>query len=411
MKKHFMLFRVLMLLGLFLTGCSKKNLDTPTTDNLIQEKLQASVDQLMTQYKTKYPGFPGGIAVKLVSRKGSCFVTSGMETGMTDQVHFRAASNTKTFTAAAILLLAQEGKLKVDAYIIDTIPGTKMTYVPLNLQYNVPYRNQITIRDLLQHNAGVYDVTNDTIPAGVTANVPYKGEYYLPFIQETDPYHSFSFDELVGVVATCQISYAAPRVKHKYSNTGYSILGKIIERVSGTTYGDFISTRIFKPMGMNQSSMPFTGADQLLPLPFARAYYYMPTVKECTQSNISGNIAEGNLVTTPDELAHFLRKLLRGEGVLSLTTVNTIMKAIPAGPLGDSKYACGILYAPNLGWGHNGAHEGFLSRMVTDPDEDITVVAFTNTWNITNGMNSLAEQLTNVLEEACLKAKKLVQEN
>lgn len=409
MKKHFMRFRVLMLLGLLLTGCTKKNLNTPTIDNQIQEKLQASVDQLMTQYKTKYPSFPGGIAVKMISKNGSYFVASGMEAGITDQVHFRAASNTKTFTSTAILLLAQEGKLQVDAKIIDTIPGTKMTYVPLNPQYNIPYRNQITIRDLLQHNAGVYDISNDSIPITVTANVPYVGQNYLTFIGETDPNHSFTFDELVGVVATCQISYAAPRVKHKYSNTGYSILGKIIERVSGMSYGQFITERIFKPMGMTQSSMPFTGSDQLIPAPFARGYYYLPTTKECTQSNISANVAEGNLITTPDDLSRFIRKLLRGEGVLTITTVNTLLKNIPAGPLGDSRYGCGITFTPNLGWGHDGAHEGFLSRMVTDPDTDITIVAFTNTWNLAGGMSTIVEQLTSVLNESCFKARALAQ--
>jgi len=409
MKKHLMPFRVLMLLGLLLISCTKKNLDTPTTDSQIQEKLQASVDQLMTQYKTKYPGFPGGIALQLISKKGSYFVASGMEAGITDQVHFRAASNTKTLTSTAILLLAQEGKLQVDAKIIDTIPGTKMTYVPLNPQYNIPYRNQITIRDLLQHNAGVYDISNDSIPITVTANVPYVGQNYLTFIGETDPNHSFTFDELVGVVATCQISYAAPRVKHKYSNTGYSILGKIIERVSGMSYGQFITERIFKPMGMTQSSMPFTGSDQLIPTPFARGYYYLPATKECTQSNISANVAEGNLITTPDDLSRFIRKLLRGEGVLTITTVNTLLKNIPAGPLGDNRYGCGITFTPNLGWGHDGAHEGFLSRMVTDPDTDITIVAFTNTWNLVGGMSTIVEQLTSVLNESCFKASALAQ--
>lgn len=409
MKKFLIPFCLFMLLGILLIGCTKKNLETPTADKQIQEKIQASVDQIMAQYKTKYPGFPGGIALQMVTKSGAYFVASGMEAGITDQVHFRAASNTKTFTSTAILLLAQEGKLQIDAKIIDTIPGTKMTYVPLNPQYNIPYRNQITIRDLLQHNAGVYDISNDSIPITVTADVPYVGQNYLSFIGETDPNHSFTFDELVGVVATCQISYAAPRVKHKYSNTGYSILGKIIERVSGMSYGQFITDRIFKPMGMTQSSMPFTGSDQLIPAPFARGYYYLPATKECTQSNISANVAEGNLITTPYDLSRFIRKLLRGEGVLTITTVNTILKNIPAGPLGDSRYACGISFIPNLGWGHNGAHEGFLSRMVTDPDTDITLIAFTNTWNLTGGMGTIVEQLNNVLDEACLKAKALAQ--
>lgn len=119
-----------------------------------------------------------------------------------------------------------------------------------------------------------------------------------------------------------------------------------MERAPGMSYGQFITERIFKPMGMTQSSMPFTGSNQLIPAPFARGCYHLPTTKECTQSNISANVAEGNLVTTPDDLSQFIRKLLRGEGVLTITTVNTIMQNIPTGPLGDSRYACGITFTP-----------------------------------------------------------------
>lgn len=141
MKKFFVLFSTLLIGGALLFSCTRKTLTEPTAETLLQEKLQSSVDLMMTKYKAKYPGYPGGLALKVISKKGSYFVSSGMEAGTTDQIHFRAASNTKAFTATAILLLAQEGKLNVDAKIIDTIPGTKMTYVPLNLQYNIPYRN------------------------------------------------------------------------------------------------------------------------------------------------------------------------------------------------------------------------------------------------------------------------------
>lgn len=410
MKKLSTLFGAIILWGILLFSCTKSNLTAPFPNNIIQEKLQSSVDALRTKYKTQYPGYPGGIALKVISKKGSYFVASGMEAGTTDRVHFRAASNTKTFTSVAVLLLAQEGKLNVDAKIIDTIPGTKLTYIPLNLQYNIPYRDKITIRELLQHNAGVYDITNDSIPVTVTADVPYKGVNYLGYIEETDPNHSFNFDELVGVVSTCQISNGAPLDRHKYSNTGYTLLGKIIERVSGMGYGQFVTERVLRPMGLDNSSLPYTGTDRTIPAPFARGYYYLPDIKECTESNISGNIAEGNLITTPDDLSKFIRKLLRGEGVLSLTTVNNVLISIPTGPLGESRYACGISYAPNLGWGHNGAHEGYLSRMVSDPDLDISMVAFTNAWNTTGGLSSIGEQLLGLLEEACSDARVIVQQ-
>ncbi|MDD2792213.1 MAG: serine hydrolase [Sediminibacterium sp.] len=406
MKKQ-LLFTPFLFSGL-LFGCSKSNTIEPV-NTAIQQKIQLAVDSMMSLYKAKYPNYPGGIALKVISPKGQYFASSGLGSGTTDQVHFRAASNTKTFTAAAVLLLAQEKKLNLDAKIVDTIPGTSLTYIPLNMQYNIPYKDQITIRDLLQHNAGVYDVTNDNIPANISANVPYKGMNYMDYIAGSDPRHSFGFDELVGVVAQCQVAYDLPRKIHHYSNTGYSILGKIIERVSGKTYSQFLMENIVVPMGLTNTSFPFSGTDQTLPEPFVKGFYFTPAVKECTLSNVSGNIAEGNVITTPENLARFLRNLMRGNGVLKLATVTDIMKKYPTDVPGAETYACGMFYVPELGWGHNGAHEGYLSRMVNDADQDITLVAFTNTWNTTRGMATITEQLNDLLEGTCKKVKLIVQ--
>jgi len=396
---------------LVLFACTKKSTEyEPTQNQVIQGNLQSMLDKLLADYKVKYPGYPGGLALNVISKSGTWFVSSGMESGTTSQVHFRAASNTKTFTSTAILLLSQQGKLKLDAKISDTIPGSAMTYVPMDANYAVPFRDKITIRQLLQHKAGVFDVSNNIIPDTVSAQVPYKGKDYIGWVESSDPAHTFTFDEMVGVAAVCRLYFFQPGKGYKYSNTGYSILGKIIERVSGLSYRDFIGTQIIEPMKLTRSTMPFQGSDQQLPSPFAKGYYYFPDVKECTLSNISANVAEGNLITTPDDLCRFLRLLLRGEGVLNTYTVNSIMLAPVVPPDTVQTYTCGIMYTTNLGWGHSGAHEGYLSRMITDPETDFTAVVFTNGWNMTTGnLNGIIEQLTLLLDQACYKAKYIVQ--
>ena len=407
MKKTFGQIVYIFLASFAILSCTKKGTDyTPATNTQIQNSLQSMADKMVTEYRSEFPGFPGGLALKVSSKAGSYFVSSGFSEAITDQSHFRISSLTKVFTSTSILLLAQEGKLNLDAKLSDTIPGTSMTYVPMDANYNIPFRNQITIRLLLQHNAGVFDVSNALIPDTITVPVPYKGRWYIGYVQDQEPNHTFTFDELVGVVSTCRLYLCPPGEGHHYSNTGYSILGKIIERVSGMSYPRFITENIFKPMGLNSSFAPYRGDDQLIPVPFVRGYKYSPAVVECTESNISANVAEGNLISNAADLSRFMRSLIRGDGVLSPVWVNGFMLVIPKTSFENLNYALGITYAQNLGWGHTGAHEGFYTRMVTDPVNDITVVAFVNSWNEVPGAEL---PLIIKLEDACYKARYIVQ--
>ena len=177
---------LLMMLVIMLAAACKKTgtVYHPETTPQITEQLQTMIDKVLTDYKMRVPGYPGGIALQVKSKKGTFFVTAGMENGINQAVHFRAASNTKLFTATAVLLLAQQGKLKIDAKIIDTIPGTQMTYVPMTGDYQIPYRDLITISQLLHHRAGVFDVSNNAIPDTVSVQVPYKGKDYITFIED-----------------------------------------------------------------------------------------------------------------------------------------------------------------------------------------------------------------------------------
>jgi D-alanyl-D-alanine carboxypeptidase len=212
------------------------------------------------------------------------------------------------------------------------------------------------------------------------------------------------------VVAQCRLFYFPPNTSYHYSNTGYSILGKIIERVSKKSYQQFLMEDIMVPMGMKNSSMPVLGTDQQIPVPFATGYVLaVDSVHNVTLSNMSANVAEGTLITTPDDLGLFLRKLLSGQGVLNSHIVNTVMmNCLPTNGTNAGGYGCGLTYINNLGYGHTGAHDGYLSQMVYDPGSGFTAAAFTNGWNLTDGMTTLIEQLTDLLENNCYQAKAIV---
>ena len=356
-------------------GCSGTS-DNPTNT----EKLQASVDDNWTQYKQMHGVPGGGMAVYIESPSGNYFASSGMAAGIDQNTRFRIASNTKTFTSAAIMLLDQQGKLHIGDTIVSLIPGQAVPYVPNTAQYNIPNKASITIRHLLSHTAGVFDVTNDPVPSSCPA--PYAGQNYGDYILATDPNHQFSPDELVGVDATCQLSYFLPSASYKYSNQGYSILATIIERVSGIPYDQFVIQNLIRLNALFSTSVPMLGTDQTIPLPFNPGYlYYNGIMTDVTQSNMSLNIAEGNIISTPVDLARWVRRLIRGEAGPNSASVEA-MKTMT--PQSNTKYGLGIFYIGGLGYGHNGAHNGYLSLMVYDPAVDVTTILYFNIWDAVN---------------------------
>ncbi len=406
MKKSLLLLAVLIVALLANSCTEEKTIISPPRE--FQSDLQKLVDAEMAKVKAQKPNMLGGMALFVLTPDAQVFVSSGIPSATKD-IHFRAASNTKTLTAAAILLLHERGQLKITDKITDKIPGTNTSYVPDDEAWAIPFKSEITILQLLQHRAGVFDITNNAVPDTVSADVPYKGKSFLVYYLEQDESRTFTFDELVGAVARCGIYHYRPGEAYKYSNTGYSILGKIIERISGKSYSQFIMDEIITPMGMTNSSMPSVGTDQSIPATFATGYYFTGSESlDATLSNMSGNVAEGNLITTPSDLAKFLRTLLRGDGVLSATTISSIMtNCIPQNDYSNTAYGCGLGLINNLGYGHSGAHAGYLSQMVYVPNADICIVIFTNVWDYSNGMTSLMKQVQN-FEPILTKAKNIV---
>jgi CubicO group peptidase (beta-lactamase class C family) len=129
---------------------------------------------------------------------------------------FRIASVTKQFTASAILKLQEEGKLSVNDTLSKYIPG-------------FPLGDEVTLRHLLTHTSGIHSYTEKPGFIKSVTSAAKPDDLINSF--KNDPY---DFD---------------PGKKWQYNNSGYFLLGRIVEEVSGQSYGDFLQKKFFQPLG------------------------------------------------------------------------------------------------------------------------------------------------------------------
>ena len=142
--------------------------------------------------------------------------------------HFRIASNTKTMTAAVIVLLAQEGKLSLDDPVSKYVPG-------------VPNGDNITIAELLEMRSGLYNYTNDPVILGRPSTM-------------TRP-RSGPQTKLLAIAFAHPPNFP-PGTDFEYNNTNYALLGLIAEKVDGKPLASCLQDRLFGPLGMKDTELP-----------------------------------------------------------------------------------------------------------------------------------------------------------
>src|SRR4029453_14537580 len=168
----------------------------------------------------------------------------GAQTPPAPNTHFRIASNTKTMTAALIVLLAQDGKLKFSDPVSNYVPG-------------VPNGENITVAELLKMRSGLYGYSADpALAAAMDAN-PGKG--WTP---------QGGLD-----IAFRHPPQFAPDTSYEYSNTNYALLGLIAEKVGGQPLRQQLAERLFGPVGLTQTSLP-AADDTSIPAPYSHGYMY-----------------------------------------------------------------------------------------------------------------------------------------
>jgi D-alanyl-D-alanine carboxypeptidase len=376
------------------TGSAPKNSALKTIDpKAFQAVAQRAAEQL------KVPG-----AMVLLRTPQGNFTAAvgttelGVQTPPAPNTHFRIASNTKTMTAALIVLLAQDGKLKFSDPV--------STYVQ-----NVPNGENITVAELLKMRSGLYGYTAD--PA-------------LSAAMDADPGKAWTPQEVLAIAFRHPPQFA-PDASYEYSNTNYALLGLIAEKVGGHPLAQQFQDRLFGPVGLEQTSLPAPD-DTSIPAPYSHGYMYggsfyaladdpypadMQAAAQAgtlqpidyTNQNSSYATAAGGAISTADDLAAWMKALVSGKvfnADYHQQWLTSRQAEDPDAPDGQ-KYGYGISYqrfGQNAAmFYHGGELPGFNSFMGYDPDNDVTLVIWTNLTLSPDGKTTAQAMLAPVLDE------------
>ncbi|GAC1439085.1 MAG: serine hydrolase domain-containing protein [Thermoanaerobaculia bacterium] len=323
--------RLFALLGVaaIITGCATRSRMT-------------SVDQLFRDYTGDVPG--ASVAVlrhgEVVLLQSYGMADREAHAAATPDTHYRLASITKQFTAAAVLTLAGQGKLSLDDSIRRWLPSLP------------PYAGAITIRQVLTHTSGL--VTYEDVMSPSTT-VPLKDADVLR-LMETQP-----------------APYFPPGSNYRYSNTGYALLALIVEKASTRRFPDFLRQEIFIPAGMTTTVAHEEGTSIVQ----HRAYGYSRDGgrwHRTDQSMTSAVLGDGGIYTSVRDFVNWLRVLDGGrfaEG--SVPRVST--------DKAGERYGYGWRISDREGRrviSHTGETIGFHNAVVRFPDEKLSVVVLTN---------------------------------
>lgn len=267
-------------------------------------------------------------------------LASGAEVPVDGQV--RIASNTKTFTATVVLQLVGEGSVALDEPV--------ETYLPGLLRGEGIDGAAITVRQLLQHTAGL---PNYTQHLGFEDPFALR-DTYLPARELLD-------------IALEHPAPFAPGERWEYSNTNYTVLGLLIEEVTGRPYAEQVTERIIEPLGLEHTYVPLPGERELRE-DHPRGYHPDADgeLTDITEIDPSWAGAAGEVVSTPSELTAFFEALVGGE-LLEPAQLTEMQRTVemPAEWPGDG-YGLGLsLDVLSCGvelWGHGGDIFGYSTR-------------------------------------------------
>jgi D-aminopeptidase len=308
------------------------------------------VDRLVEPWAA--PGTPG-VAVGVV-RDGAlvlhrCAGLASLELGVPvgPATTFRIASVSKQFTCAAIHLLAQEGKLDIQAQARSILPELP--------DYGTP----ITIAQLMHNVSGIRDMLEIMRQGGIDLGFPITQD-----------------DLLAGICRQRALNFV-PGSRYLYSNTGFFLLGLIVERISGEPLPAFLERRIFAPLGMNRTRMTPSVQE---PVP-GLATGYLPKqsgwVRAAHAFPIGG---EGGLVSCVEDLCLWDRNFTTHRvGGPALTQALETQIDFTGG--GRNFYACGLSAGVHRGvrtLSHGGLWPGYKTEFLRAPERGVTVICISN---------------------------------
>ena len=349
------------------------------------------IDSLMEDALVKFKVAGASIAIvkdgKVVHQKGYGVTSTATNQRVNEYTNFQIASNTKAFTAAALAILEDEGKLKWTDRVKDYLPEFKM--------YNEYVTENFTIEDLLTHRSGLGLGVGDLMffPDGSDFTV----KDVLTSFQHFKPTSAF-------------------RTKFDYDNLLYIVAGEVVARASGTSYAAFVQKRIIEPLQMNRTFMSSLLIDRSnVAVPHASESGAIKTIDPYTIG--IGEAAGGLYSNVADMSKWMLVHLNKGKygsdsksSLFSLKNhremwrLQTVMETNP-NPRYNSHfngYGLGWMLSDvkgNLRVVHTGGLPGMLSMVTMYPDLSLGIAILTNT---ENGGSGLFSAITNTISDSYL---------
>ncbi|MGO2331886.1 serine hydrolase domain-containing protein [Pseudoalteromonas sp. 120-MNA-CIBAN-0494] len=280
---------------------------------------------------------------------------------------FQIGSISKQFTAAAILQLAEKKKLSLKSTLGDFITDIPVEYASL------------TIERVLSHTSGLPNYNSDT-------GVRQRWDKYAPI------------DEVISVVSKMPV-LTKPNVDYAYSNTGYILLGKVIEVTSGLTYGEYLQRNIFSPLGMKNSFVVTKGVSSKQIVKGYTANRDAPNAYLAPETvDRSWIYAAGAIASTLDDMSLWHRGLSSGK-VISAENYQLMITRAKLNNGESVNYGFGMDIYPissQTSYSHQGQVPGFMAWSVYFPSHDLLGTVFGNNDAVHPGpalLNMIARQL------------------
>ena len=283
---------------------------------------------------------------------------------ITPRSNLRLASVTKQFTSTAIMLLVREGKLRYADKLTDIFPGFPA------------YGKPITIRNLLNHTSGLLDY-EDLMDAHYTSTSQISDDQVLALLEQQDH------------------TKFPPGYKWDYSNSAYVLLGKVVEKISGISFPDFLRRRIFLPLGMSNTVAFVKNMNQVQ----HRAFGYSrdgQSWKDTDQSSTSATLGDGGVYSSLDDLGKWYLAMDHHK-LLSAAEMHAAFTPVKLADGSTKDYGFAWRLDPYRGrprMHHDGTTSGFHNHVERYPAESLTIVLLANRTDI--DAQKLADQIADI---------------
>jgi CubicO group peptidase (beta-lactamase class C family) len=324
----------------------------------LDAKHLASIDDFVNHEmaRQRIPGLELGIYSRgsILLAKGYGLANVELNVPVKPETLMQSGSVGKQFVSAAIMMLVERGKISLDDSITKYFPDAPASWKP------------ILIKNLLSHTSGLSEYENPDLTGP-------NGPFYFRL--------DFTEDELAKKVEALPTE-GAPGEKWDYRNTNYLLLGIIVHKITGVPYAEFLSERIFKPLGMTSIRLI---SDRDIVLNRAAGYEIDRNGELKNQEWVSptfNSTADGTLYFNVPDLAKW-DKALYGTKLLKQSSLDRMWTPYPLndGKANSAGYGFGWLIGAQDGHKrieHGGAWQGFTCRISRYPDDSLTVVVLTN---------------------------------